>query len=231
VSDAQAADAQAADAQAADAQAADALAAELGLGPHAETALTTLAALYEALDVTLTARAAGLELPCRAGCDACCHESVFVSAPEVLAVFVYLRRTRSLAARLELLAEMRALAHRFEDELELLETITPGAERDEVAARVKFRCPLLGAAGECTIYPVRELNARTFGQAWDSARGEAYGCGLTQARLRVLPPAVGPSLVEARAPRRALQAAFPSATEVHVYPWWFARYGEWLVAS
>ena len=219
------------DAQAADAQAADALAAELGLGPHAETALTTLAALYEELDATLTARAAGLELPCRAGCDACCHESVFVSAPEVLAVFVHLRRTRSLAARRELLTEMRALALRYEDELELLETVTPGAERDEVAARVKFRCPLLGAAGECTIYPVRELNARTFGQAWDSARGEAYGCGLTQARLRVLPNAAGPSLVEARAPRRRLQAAFPSATTVHVYPWWFARYGEWLVAS
>jgi Fe-S-cluster containining protein len=215
----------------AEAQAADALATQLGLGPDAASMLVTLAALYEELDASLTARAGGLELPCRAGCDACCHESVFVSAPEVLAVFVHVRRTRSLAARLELLTEMRALAHRFEDELELLETITPGAERDEVAARVKFRCPLLGGAGECTIYPVRELNARTFGQAWDGARGEAYGCGLTQARLRVLPPEAGPRLVEAREPRRALLASFPTATEVHVYPWWFARYGDWLVAS
>lgn len=215
----------------ADARAADALATRLGLGADAASVLATLVALYADLDAALVAHTRDLELPCRAGCDACCHESVFVSAPEVLAVLVHLRHTRTHAERLELLTEMRALAHRFEDELELLETITPGAERDEVAARVKFRCPLLGAAGECTIYPVRELNARTFGQAWDGARGEAYGCTLTQARLRVLPPEAGPSLVDAREPRRALLAAFPSATEVHVYPWWFARYGDWLVAS
>lgn len=219
------------DLSAADAQAADALSAQLGLGADAARVLATLAALYTDVDAELAERAHGAALPCRAGCDACCHESVFVSAPEILAVLVYLRRTRTLDERRGLLAQMRALAERYADELELLETITPGVERDEVAARVKFRCPLLGPAGECSIYPVRELNARTFGQAWDAARGEAYGCTLTHARLRVLPPEAGPSLVDAREPRRALRAAFPTATEVHVYPWWFARYGDWLVAS
>ncbi len=207
----------------------DDLARALGLGDRAAPVLEEMEALYAALDADLAARAAGLALPCRAGCDACCHESVFVSAPEVLVVFVHLLQTRTPAARAALVAEMRALARRFEDELELLESITPGPERDEVAARVRFRCPLLLEGGACGIYPARELNARTFGQSWDAARGEAYGCTLTHARLAVLPPEAGPGLVGARAARARLAAAFPDSAVVHVYPWWFDRFGDALL--
>lgn len=218
------------DPQALEPQALDALARALGLGERAAPILDPLRRLYDDLDAELRSRAAGLELPCRAGCDACCHESVFVSAPEVLAVFAHLLATRTPAELAALVAAMRALAARFEDELELLESIAPGPERDEVAARVRFRCPLLGEGGACTIYPARELNARTFGQSWDPSRGEAYGCELTQARLRVLPPESGLQLVGARAARARLAALFPDSGVVHVYPWWFARYGDALLA-
>jgi hypothetical protein len=99
-----------------------------------------------------------------------------------------------------------------------------------VAARVKFRCPLLSHDGLCTIYPARELNGRTFGQSWDSVRAHPYGCELTHERLRVLPPEQGPRLIDAREARRRLVASVPGTERVHVYPWWFARYGALLLA-
>ncbi len=152
---------------------------------------------------------------------------MFVSAPEFLAVSRVLLG-QPLQARRALHAQMLTLARKFEDELELLEYITPGPERDEVAERIKFRCPMLDEAGRCSVYAVRELNARTFGLCQDSLRNEPYGCALTHERLRVLPSARA-SLFDAREARRRLVDAVPGTERVHVYPWWFQKYGKWLV--
>ncbi len=198
----------------------------LGLG-EPEPVLEALRGLYDEIDREVGRASAGLELPCRAGCDACCHESVFLSAPEFLMVAAHLFAHRSAAERAILIAEMRALAERFEDELDLLEILPGGDERDEVAARVKFRCPLLLADGRCGVYSARELNARTFGSTWDSARAHPFGCELTHARLAVLPPEIGPALFDARAARRLL-ARIPGTEHVQVYPFWFARYARHL---
>jgi Fe-S-cluster containining protein len=192
----------------------------LGLGDAPEVVLAPLRALYADVDRALDAAAAGLELPCKPGCDACCHESVFVSAPELLLLLEALLR-RPEAERRRVTAEMLALAERFEDELEQLEQFPAGPERDEVAARVRFRCPLLGPDGACTVYAARELNARSFGASWDGASGEAYGCELTRGRLRVLP--TRPPLPDARALRRRLAETVPGTERVHVFPWWFRR--------
>jgi Fe-S-cluster containining protein len=201
----------------------------LGLGDDPAPILERMRALYDEVDRDVAKESAGLELPCKAGCDACCHEAVFLSAPEFLVVASHLIEHRTQEELRALLAEMSVLAERFEDELLLLEELTAGSERDEVAARVKFRCPLLGADGCCTIYPARELNARTFGLTWDSARGHPFGCELTHGRLRVLPPEVGPRLFDAREARRKLVAVVPGTERVRVYPWWFARHGSLLV--
>lgn len=142
----------------------------------------------------------------------------------MLAVVDALLRTKSDAELSALVARMAELADRFADELELLETIEPGDERDEVAARVKFECPLL-VGGACSVYEARELNARTFGQTWDRRGGGPYGCELTHARLRVLGPDVGGALVDARDARQRLVEAVPGTERVHVYPWWFAKLG------
>jgi hypothetical protein len=206
----------------------DRLSLALGLGDPAPI-LEAMHALYLDIDRAVAAKSAGHELPCKSGCDACCHEAVFLSAPEFLFVAAHLLKSRDAGELEALLLEMRSLAARFEDELELLETLTPGAERDEVAARVKFRCPLL-SDGRCTVYPARELNARTFGLTWDALRAHPFGCELTHGRLRVLPPEIGPSLFDAREARRRLVAAVPGTERVHVYPWWFARYGDLLLA-
>lgn len=204
-----------------------ALSEALGLGPEPEAVLDPLFDLYAEVDGAVDAGAEGLDLPCRPGCDACCHESVFLSAPEFLAVAAELLGW-SEAARRRVVDAMRALAVQFEDELELLETLAPGPERDEVAARVKFRCPLLSEAGLCTVYRARELNARTFGRTVDADRDTPYGCTLTHQRLRVLPLSATARLASARDARRRLVERLPGTARVHVYPWWFSRYGAFL---
>ncbi|MEM7676345.1 MAG: hypothetical protein AAF449_10120 [Myxococcota bacterium] len=205
---------------------AERLAHALGLEDF-ETVLAALDAVYRDVDAMIRAGQQGLDLPCRAGCDACCHEAVFVSAPEFFAVAVHLLDA-PIDVRRRIVAEMRALADKFEDELMLLEALPAGAERDEVAERVRFRCPLLSSAGECTVYAVRELNARTFGASRDELKGQPYGCELTHQRLRVLPEAAE-HLPSAREARRWLRDRVPGAGDVRVYPWWFSSYGQFLI--
>lgn len=208
----------------------DELCLALELGPTAQPVIDRVMAIYSEVDEAVAERASGHELPCHAGCEACCHEAVFICAPEWLVVADELLRGWPLEQRRAVHGEMLELAERFEDELELLETITPGAERDEVAARIRFRCPLLTASGRCSIYTVRELNGRTFGLTWNSKRNAPYGCELTHERLRVLPE-VGPSLFDATDARKRLADAFPKIDFVHVYPWWFRRFGEYLLRA
>ncbi len=197
------------------------LAKALGFQESAQDILGRLRTVYAQIDQRLAEGAQGLQLPCKAGCDACCHEAVFVCAPEFLAVAEQVmawpqdRQDR-------LLHQMLQVASDFEDELELLELVDSGPERDEVARRIRFRCPLLSAEGGCTVYSARELNARTFGQSRHEGFDAPYGCELTHAALKVLPQR--PALYGAQQARRALVQALERTERVQVYPWWFARY-------
>lgn len=202
---------------------------ELGLGSEPERVLEPLKAFYRQVDGALASAAEGLGLPCRAGCDACCREAVFLSAPEFLLIAAVLFDNPPLQS--EVVPRMLSLAARFADELELLEVLPAGRERDEVASRVKFDCPLLDAGGRCRVHAARELNARTFGQAWDEHLDGPFGCGLTHERLTVLGGGGAPSrqgLPGARAWRESLREQVPGVGDVHVYPWWFDRYRTWM---
>ncbi|MBK8010964.1 MAG: hypothetical protein IPK13_06410 [Deltaproteobacteria bacterium] len=210
-----------------------ALSLALGLGDDPWPPIERVRSLYRSIDADVSAQASNLELPCRPGCDACCHEAVFLSAPEFLVVAADLFANKASTALRQILFEMQQVADRFSDELELLDAIESGHERDDVAARVKFRCPLLGPDGRCSVYASRELNARTFGLTWDEHRDHPFGCSLTHERLRVLSDCApkgnfsGSQLVGARASRRALVASFPATSaKVQVYPWWFRQYAE-----
>lgn len=207
-----------------------ALAAALGFEGPPEPVLAAVREVYAELDLRLREGAEGLELPCRRGCDACCHEAVFLSAPELLLVAAELF-TWPAPERARVVDTMLEIAARFEDELELLEVLEPGPERDEVAARVKFTCPLLDPGGGCRVYAARELNGRTFGVSVDERSGQPYGCELTHARLAVLPPARTARLAGARAARGALVERVPNTARVHVYPWWFSRFERWIRAA
>ena|GEM_PF-6499565 len=199
------------------------LAVAMGFTNSPERTIATVMTFYDSLRREIKQVGASILLPCKEGCDACCHESVFLSAPEFLAVCNYLFEHREQAYREQLLQEMIALAEEFADELEFLESAPAGFERDEVAARIKFRCPMLSENGSCSIYPVRELNGRTFGTSWDRKNSQAYGCSLTRQSLRVIDEP-NKQLLDARDIRFSFNELVEHHDFVHVYPWWFAKY-------
>jgi hypothetical protein len=203
------------------------LAIALGLESQPQDILRSVQGAYDAIDASLAEGRADLQLPCHAGCSQCCREAVFVCAAEFFCVADAVLAWAP-ARRHALLDDMARVADRFEDELELLETLQPGFERDEVAARVRFDCPLLSGQGHCTVYAVRELNARTFGQSMDENRGEAYGCGLTHERLALVPAQSKAGLYGAHQARRDFVERVQGTEVVHVYPWWFTRYAGYL---
>jgi Fe-S-cluster containining protein len=191
--------------------------------------MARLRGLYQDVDQAVRERASAHVFDCKSGCSDCCHESVFVSAPEFLYIASAIWTRFSVTRRQRLLDEMLRLADVFEDELALLEELGPGKERDEVAARIRFRCPLLSESEACSVYEARELNGRTFGMSWDSQGNRPFGCDRTHVRLALYPDAqLAGSLYDARQARRELVARLPGTETVHVYPWWFARYRAFL---
>ena len=203
------------------------LAAAMGFTQSPEETITVVRDFYRSLQEKLEQTETGLSLPCKEGCDACCHESVFLSAPEFLTVCHYLFGHKDQRYRDNLLNAMCLLAEEFADEIEFLESASPGFERDEVAARIKFRCPMLTEEGGCSIYPVRELNGRTFGLSWDAKNNQAYGCTLTRDSLRVVESPAN-KLLDARVVRKSFNELVELSDVVHVYPWWFLKYRSFI---
>ena len=95
----------------------------------------------------LLAQAPTGSVACRAGCDHCCYQAVGVTAPEALAIFEYLKQTRSAEALVELAAH---LAERHEQTRDLTpsERFSPDQP-----------CPFLESS-RCSIYEVRPLACR-----------------------------------------------------------------------
>ncbi|MEM6533268.1 MAG: hypothetical protein AAF654_11615 [Myxococcota bacterium] len=140
-----------------------------------------LLGLYSELDERLSVRTRGLDLPCHRGCSACCHESVFVTPLEFLLVWEHAQNTLP-PDRLDQIIERGLAAYRDHESAILALESEPVERHDAIAATIKFTCPLLGAAGECQVYPVRELYARLFGCSFNAAGG-VYGCHLVGAHL------------------------------------------------
>lgn len=95
----------------------------------------------------LLAQAPAGTVACQAGCDHCCHQAVGVTAPEAIAVFDHLQRTRSAA-------ELAELARRVADLYER----TRGLSSSERFSP-EHPCPLLDA-GQCSVYEARPLACR-----------------------------------------------------------------------
>jgi hypothetical protein len=112
-----------------------------------ELARRLMAATSQLVD-GLLARAPEGAIACKAGCDHCCHQIVGVSAPEALAIFDHLQKTRS-AAELE---RVRAHVERLYERSRGL----PSAGR----ISPEHPCAFLDG-GRCTIYEVRPLACRS----------------------------------------------------------------------
>lgn len=118
----------------------------------AGTSLDAAAGLAESAMAATSKIANGLlagetKLACRAGCAHCCYQAVGVSAPEVFAIYRYLKRTRTPEALSATLDRVRAADARTRG-LRASERLSP-----------ELPCPFLDGA-RCTIYEVRPLACR-----------------------------------------------------------------------
>ncbi len=120
-------------------------------------ALSDLRQIFAELNQRIEAHASGYDLPCHAGCSACCNVAVRVSFLEYVAVVEALRKK-------ELLADFvrRALA---------LDGDLPAQ-----------RCPALSESGLCLAYASRPLVCRLFGLSFNE-QGGLYACDMAGAQL------------------------------------------------
>lgn len=87
-------------------------------------------------------------LACTGGCAACCHLFVAVPPGVAEAMAAHIAATHPPAARDRLIADLRAAA--------------AAAASMADPARLRRRCPLLGADDRCTVYDVRPPACRAF---------------------------------------------------------------------
>ena len=181
--------------------------------------LEVLLAMYERLDAALARTTANLALPCydarggRSHCADCCHESVFLTGLEWLAVVDFAQRHLPSTRWETVIEEMLKLYQQHAPLIDRISSASEG-ERATLVKGLRFSCPLLDAQG-CSVYPAREMLGRLFGQA-ANAEGGLYGCGLSGAFFGSREA----GLVSAEGWSRQLRA-LPLTHARQVYPYWF----------
>jgi len=139
------------------------------------------------------ARAGGVTIACRRGCNACCAEPILVLLPTALAVATWLAQPDRAEARAAFLAAYPVWRAAVGDTLDQLSDLAAGGAREEQAAahlahqRRGLLCPF-NHGGDCTIYPVRPVVCRN-GHAVDSADycGGDHPSGKAATRLAFVP--------------------------------------------
>ena len=155
-----------------------------GAGIDFAAARAAVMARYAELDARNSRNTSALQLPCAKGCSACCHESVFVTPLEFAVAWDWAQTNLDDATRAQIIAEGLVLYERHRDLITACDAPPPAGARDHfaIARELRFRCPFLGLAGDCRIYPVRELYARLFGCSFND-EGGVYGCDLVGKHL------------------------------------------------
>lgn len=151
-------------------------------GVDLDAALTQLRTLYADTDARIAKNTAGMDLPCKSGCSACCEEMVFLTPLEFYGAWDYFQThvdddvlDEAIARGLDIYAEFREAFEAF-----ARPPPAGAADHTAIAVNVAFRCPLLSDEGECRVYPMREILGRLFGCSFNDVRG-IYGCGLSGA--------------------------------------------------
>ena len=116
--------------------------------PQSHTTLPILAATVELLNESVTRSADRERCACRAGCSACCHLAVSITAPEALWMARRLRETRPADELAEVLGRIVATSQR-------------GSHLTiEERAQERVPCALLTVDGACSIHSFRPIGCR-----------------------------------------------------------------------
>ena len=144
-----------------------------------------LAQLYKELDLALAKSTAALNLPCKAGCDACCHQSVFLTPLEFLAAWDWLQSELEISELHEVVTDALSIYRVQQSVIDRLD-LPPEHDADDhftIVETLRFRCPLLSSTRQCRVHPARELYARLFGGAWERRPGALYACHIVSEHL------------------------------------------------
>ena len=174
-------------------------------GVDLASALRALGNYYDDIDARNQRNTASLDLPCKSGCSACCEESVLLTELEFYAVWNHMQATCDDDTLAGVIDEGLALHDKHRAVIEALQQPAPAGYVDHthLLRDVRFRCPMLDAAGSCRAYPWREIKGRLFGCSFND-EGGVYGCGLVGAHL-------ADKLV-------TLVRAKPAASRIHTMP-------------
>jgi hypothetical protein len=187
------------------------------VGVDFATARDGLSARYQELDRRNQRNVDKLELPCHAGCDACCHESVFVTPLEFVVAWDWAQTHLDQHWRDQVIDRALRLFADHGEAILAFDAPPPAGAADHFAGarQLRFACPMLSDAGECSIYPVRELVARLFGCSFNDAGG-VYGCELVGQKL-------GGQVVTLVSATRVvtLISELPLTGKRQVYPYYF----------
>lgn len=148
-------------------------------GVDLDGALTGLRALYAEVDARNARNTASLDLPCKSGCSSCCEESVLLTRLEFFGIWDHVQTHLDDATRADIVERGLALYAAHADAIRALER---ARDLTRVLRGVRFRCPLLDAAGRCQAYDMREVLGRLFGASFND-EGGIYGCHLVGAHL------------------------------------------------
>lgn len=185
-------------------------------GVDLDRALDRLRALYADVDERNARNTADLALPCKSGCSSCCEESVLLTQLEFYGIWDFLQTTLSDAELRGVIDDARAAYEANRALIDVLSRPPPPGHKDHTALirDLRFRCPVLDAAGGCRAYPMREMLGRLFGCSFND-EGGVYGCDLVGAHLG------GKLVTLTRArpnARRVLE--LPLTDKQHVIPYW-----------
>ncbi|MCK5690596.1 hypothetical protein KAI87_15055 [Myxococcota bacterium] len=179
-------------------------------------ALDGLFSLYTDVDSRIEETTRDLDLPCYKGCDACCHESVFLTPLEFLAIWAWAQTNLDAQSRLHIVNRALEIYKDHQSIIDGFESAPPEGQEDhfQTAKELRFRCPFLGQDGGCMVYPARELYARLFGMSFNDDGG-IYGCHLVGEHLA----AKEVTLLPASATARRLNQ-LPLTSSRQVLPWY-----------
>lgn len=143
---------------------AEALAAEAP--PWRVAAATAHAFDRLAADLAAANHGGGDPPACRSGCSSCCHQRVDVTAPEVIALAMWIVAEKTAA-------ETAALRERIAVAAEAVVALDSRAQWQK-----RVRCPLLGDEGRCEVYDARPLACRRAHSTSVAVCEEAFAGGV-----------------------------------------------------
>ena len=154
----------------------------LAVGVDLEKALNGLRELYADVDARNAQNTRDLNLPCHSGCDACCHESVFLTPLEFYGAWDWVQTNVEERRRIQMIEEGLAVYERNQQLIVQLNRLPQDGEpsHDELAGNSNFDAHCSKPMGDAVSTPCVSYWVG-YSVAASTVQGGVYGCHLVGA--------------------------------------------------